>query len=383
MGASGSPGPIRKPLVGETRIFDTTPIVDLYVKVDGIDRRLRLKLESANPFGSLKDRIAAALIDHVADRIDKEIGIIESTSGNLGVAMSAECGARGIPLNAVVDPRTSSFFVERMRGLGARVTVVDEPDFSGGFLLNRIRYVREQLRARPGLVWTNQYRSEANPDAHFNTTAPELRAQVPGPATILVPVSTGGTLAGLSRFARSTGAAWRLVGIDVHGSAALGGNPGRRLLSGIGASCSANFLDPATTEALHVDVTEAVSACLWLSEEAGIGVGGSSGATVAAALQMFRQDPRTDELICLCPDGADRYRSTIYRADWRAAHGITGVGIGAGVELTGGRDPHPAEQHGKRPLRTRTGDHVRTAARAVDAVRPDQGGPGTPGGPVP
>ncbi|MFJ2262681.1 pyridoxal-phosphate dependent enzyme [Streptomyces sp. NPDC087844] len=381
MGAEGSPGPIRKPLAGATPIVDNTPIVDLHIKVDGIDRRLRLKLESANPYGSLKDRIAASLIDHVADRIDRQVGIIESTSGNLGIAMSAECEARGIPLNAVVDPRTSSFFIDRMRGLGARVTVVDEPDSSGGFLLNRIRYVREQLRARPGLVWTNQYRSEANPDAHFNTTAPELRAQVPGPATILVPVSTGGTLAGLSRFVETTGAAWRLLGVDVHGSAALGGDPGRRLLSGIGASCSSHFLDPATTESLHVDVSEAVSTCLWLSEEAGIGVGGSSGATVAAALHVFRQDPRMDELVCLCPDGADRYRSTIYRADWRAAHGVAGLGIGAGVELARGRDR--AEQHGKRTVRTRTGNHVRTAARAADAVRLDQAGPGTPGGPVP
>ncbi|MFJ8941500.1 pyridoxal-phosphate dependent enzyme [Streptomyces sp. NPDC102365] len=381
MGAAGSPGPIRKPPVRENGIVDRTPIVDLYIKVDGIERRLRLKLESANPYGSLKDRIAASLIDHVADAIDSEVGIIESTSGNLGVAMAAECETRGIPLNAVVDPRTSSFFIDRMHGLGARVTVVDEPDSSGGFLLNRIRYVRAQLLARPGLVWTNQYRSEANPNAHFVTTAPELRAQVPGPATVLVPVSTGGTLAGLSRFVDATGAAWRLVGVDVRGSAALGGDPGRRLLSGIGASCPSNFLDPATTEALHIEVTEAVSACLWLSEQAGIGVGGSSGATVAAALRMFRQDPRTAELVCLCPDGADRYRSTIYRADWRAAHGIAGVGIDAGVEWARGRDP--AEQHGKRTLRTRTGTHVRTTARAADAVRPDQGGPGTPGGPVP
>lgn len=306
-------------------------MVNVSLEVHGKTRRLRLKMESKNPFGSLKDRIAISLIEHVADRIDKEIGVIESTSGNLGVAMSAECAARGIPFTAVIDPRTSVFFIDRMRGFGAVVRVIEEPDSVGGFLLNRIRYVKEQLKARPGLVWTNQYRSEANPNAHFESTAPELLRQLPGRSTVLVPVSTGGTLAGLTRFADTVGADWRLIGVDVHGSAALGGEPGRRLLSGIGASCPSSFLDPATATVQYVDVTEAVSACLWLSEEAGIGVGGSSGATVAAALRIFRQDPEIDELVCLCPDGADRYQTTIYHADWRTAQGITTAGMGGAV----------------------------------------------------
>ncbi|MFE8961420.1 pyridoxal-phosphate dependent enzyme [Streptomyces iakyrus] len=319
-----SADPVRSPV-------GNTPMVDISLDVNGKTRRLRLKLESKNPFGSLKDRIAVSLIEHVADRIDKDIGVIESTSGNLGVAMSAECAARGVPFTAVVDPRTSVFFIDRMRGLGARVQVIEEPDAAGGFLLNRIRYVKEQLKVRPGLVWTNQYRSEANPNAHFDSTAPELLRQVPGPATVLVPVSTGGTLAGLTRFVDATGAHWRLVGVDVHGSAALGRTSGRRLLSGIGASCPSSFLDPATATVQYVDAAQAVSACLWLSEEAGIGLGGSSGATVAAALRMFRQDPEIDELVCLCPDGADRYRTTIYHADWRTAQGITTAGMGGAV----------------------------------------------------
>ncbi|MFJ1550789.1 pyridoxal-phosphate dependent enzyme [Streptomyces sp. NPDC088246] len=319
-----SPDPVCSPV-------GNTPIVDVLLEVHGTMRRLRLKLESQNPFGSLKDRISASLIDHVADRIDKKIGVIESTSGNLGVAMSAECAARGIPFTAVVDPRTSVFFIDRMRNLGAQVRVIDEPDAAGGYLLNRIQYVKEQLKVRPGLVWTNQYRSEANPNAHFESTAPELLRQVPGPATVLVPVSTGGTLAGLTRFVDVTGVDWRLVGVDVHGSVALCRTSGRRLLSGIGASCPSSFLDPAAATVQYVDVAEAVSACLWLSEEAGIGVGGSSGATVAVALRMFRQDPAVEELVCLCPDGADRYLTTIYHADWRTAQGITTAGMGGAV----------------------------------------------------
>jgi cysteine synthase len=310
-----------------------TPIVELILNVRGNERRLKLKLESYNPCGSLKDRIAVALIDHVADEVDRDIGIIESTSGNLGIAMAAVCNQRGIPLNAVVDPRASPLLVDRMRLLGTQVTVIDEPDSFGGFLMSRIQYVQKQLEARPGLIWTNQYESDANPNAHFDSTAPELRRQVRGPATVLVPVSTGGTLSGLARFVRHTRAPWRLIGVDLVGSLALGRPAGERFLSGIGSSCQSNFLDPDEVDAVHVDGVEAVSACLWLSTYAGIGVGGSSGATVAAALRVFREDPAERELVCLCPDGEDRYLTTIYRTSWREAHGATDVHVGDDVEL--------------------------------------------------
>jgi N-(2-amino-2-carboxyethyl)-L-glutamate synthase len=330
------------------RLIGNTPIVELSLLVGGAGRLLRLKLESYNPCGSLKDRIAAALIDQVVDEVDSAVGIIESTSGNLGVAMAAECRRRGIAFNAVVDPRASVLLIDRMRGLGAQVTIVDEPDSSGGYLLNRIRYVHGQLAARPGLIWTNQYNSEANPGAHFATTAPELHRQVPGPATILVPVSTGGTLAGLTRYARTAGVPWRLIGVDVAGSAALGRPPGQRLLSGIGASCPSSFLDPDGAEAVHVTAAEAITACLWLSGRAGLDVGGSSGATVAAALRMFGDDPEAGELVCLCPDGADRYLTTIYEASWRAAHGVGDTRTGDGVELL--RVQYPAAR--------REGPHV-------------------------
>jgi N-(2-amino-2-carboxyethyl)-L-glutamate synthase len=311
----------------------STPIVELALGVNGIKRSLKLKLESYNPCGSLKDRIAVALINNVADRINPAVGIIESTSGNLGVAMAAVCNHQGINFNAVVDPRASSLLIERMRRLGARVKIIEEPDSLGGYLMNRIRHVHQQLESRPGLVWTNQYNSDANPNAHFESTAPELFRQLPGPATVLIPVSTGGTLAGFTRFARNESVAWRLIGVDVAGSAALGRAPGQRLLSGIGASRHSRFLDLDQVKAVHVRAAEAVSACLWLSDRAGVDVGGSSGAAVAAALRVFRDDPELAEAGCICPDGGDRYLTTIYQAGWREANGVPDSHVGDDVEL--------------------------------------------------
>jgi N-(2-amino-2-carboxyethyl)-L-glutamate synthase len=310
-----------------------TPIVELSVGVQGVKRLIKLKLESYNPCGSLKDRVAAALIDQVAARVDPEIGIIESTSGNLGLAMAAVCKQYGIRFTAVMDPRASSLLIERIRWLDAQVTVVDEADSHGGYLLSRIQHVQRQISVRPGLVWTNQYENDANPGAHFTSTAPELWRQVPGPAAVLVPVSTGGTLAGLARFASQKNVPWRLVGVDVMGSVALGRAPGRRLLSGIGASRRSSFLDPADVEAVHVSPGEAISACLWLSERAGVAVGGSSGAAIAAGLRMFRDDSELHELACICPDGADRYVTTIYQSSWRDTHEVAGAHVGDDVEL--------------------------------------------------
>jgi cysteine synthase A len=311
----------------------STPVIELEFCVDGIKRLLKLKLELHNPHGSLKDRIAVPLIDNVADRIDPEIGLIESTSGNLGVAMAAVCNQRDIPFNAIVDPRVSPVLVQRMRQLGAQIKVISEPDSMGGYLMSRIKYVHEQLESRPGLVWTNQYENEANPYAHFESTGPELCRQLPGPATILVPVSTGGTLAGLTWFARERGVPWRLIGVDVNGSAALGNSPGERLLSGIGSSRRSHFLDAAEVEAVHVSPAEAVSACLWVSDRAGVNIGGSSGATVAAALRVFRDAPDVDEIVCVCPDGGDRYQTTIYHSGWREAHDVADAGPVDSIEF--------------------------------------------------
>lgn len=320
------------------RIFlpvGSTPIVEVTISINGIKRLLKLKLESCNPCGSLKDRIAVALIDRVADQVAERTGIIESTSGNLGVAMAAVCRQRDIRFNAVVDLRTSQSLIVRMRRLGAEVTVITEPDSCGGYLLSRLRHVRDQVATRPELVWTNQYENDANPQAHCLSTGPELCRQVTGPATVLVPVSTGGTLAGLTRFARGGNVPWRLVGVDVTGSVALGRAPGQRLLSGIGSSRPSSFLDPSSVMAVQVGAEEAISACLWLSEHARVDVGGSSGAAVAAGLRMFRDDTDLEEVVCVCPDGGDRYLTTIYAATWREAHGVTDARICGETDLLG------------------------------------------------
>ncbi|MEU4213151.1 pyridoxal-phosphate dependent enzyme [Streptomyces sp. NPDC026206] len=311
-----------------------TPVVALQLSVDGYPATLWLKLESHNPHGSVKGRTALALWRDVVPRVDPEFGIIESTSGNLGLALAAVAAGNQVPFTAVVDPRSSASLVDAVRALDGRVVTVDEPDGAGGYLLSRLAYIEERLAAQPRLVWPNQYANPANPAVHARETAPELRAQIrERPTSVLVAVSTGGTLAGFRRYVLTARPEWELVGVDVVGSAALGGTSGRRVLSGIGASRPSAFLPDGYRPTVWITPQEAVSACLWLAETTGLGIGGSSGALIASALRLFRATPRRTSVACLCPDGADRYLDSVYSTSWRDRQGLVSVDIGRGVEI--------------------------------------------------
>lgn len=248
--------------------------------------------------------------------------MIESTSGNLGLALACRCQAMGLPFTAVVDPRTGPSLVRGMLGYGARLVCADQSDGAGGYLLSRLATVRRLCAEDPRLLWTNQYENPANPAAR-ETTAAELAVQAPGLQAVFVPVSTGGTLAGIHQFGQRTGQVWQMVGVDVHGSVALGGQAGPRNLSGIGSSRRSNFKlsGPGAPRAEFVSTGETLACCDWAEREFGIGLGGSSGAALAAALRRMQSDSTLTDLVCICPDGAERYQHSIYDAGWRAPHG--------------------------------------------------------------
>ncbi len=323
-----------------------SPVVPLALVYDDVPRTLWLKLEAHNPYGSIKGRTAFALWQSVKDRIDPRIGLIESTSGNLGLALAGLAAALHVPFTAVVDPRVSPSVQNAMRATGARVVMVDQPDGAGGFLLNRLAHVARRVEREPGLVWPNQYTNPANPAVHAQWTAPELSTQLPAkPMSVLVAVSTGGTLAGFRDYVLTHRPAWELIGVDVVGSMALGDGHGERVLSGIGASRRSTFLPDGYRPAVHIDAPEAVSACLWLKEATDIAVGSSSGALVAAALRLFRESPGRTDVVCLCPDGGDRYLDTVYSPRWRSRHALAPVDMADGVtwDRPGAQEPARGE----------------------------------------
>ena len=299
----------------------STPLVPVRLG----ERTAHLKLEGANPAGSVKDRTAAALIADLEARGELAPGatIVESTSGNLGVALAAIAGRRAYRFIAVVDPKTTAENLVALRRLGARVELVDTPDAAGGYLLSRLARVRA-LCAERALVWPDQYTSPANPGAHERGTGPELLAQMDGVVdAVFVPVSTGGTLAGIARYLRRESRATEIFAVDAVGSVALGGEPGPRLLTGVGASRPSSFLTRALYDrVVRVTDAEAFAECRALAAATGIAVGGSSGATLAACRRVLAPRPELERVVCLCPDHGSRYASTIYADGWLIRNGI-------------------------------------------------------------
>jgi N-(2-amino-2-carboxyethyl)-L-glutamate synthase len=297
-----------------------TPLIPLHVRRGRQQATALLKLESANPTGSVKDRTALGLIramNQIAPLLPSDI-VIESTSGNLGLALAQTLNQMGCRFIAVTDLNTPEETRQALTEAGADLVVVTEPDGKGGYLLNRLRAVRQLCIENPSYRWSNQYENPANPGIHEELTGPEILKQAGSRLdAVYIAVSTGGTLAGVSRCIRSAAPDVRLVAVDAEGSLATARRSGRRLLSGIGASRPSSFLRPGSYDAaIAVPDISAIAVCRMLLSDTGLDMGGSSGSVLSACLdELFGpRAPRTP--VCLLADGGQRYRNTIYSDGW-------------------------------------------------------------------
>ena len=301
-----------------------TGIAAVAAEVAGRVVTIRLKLEAESRWGSIKDRTAMNLIASVADRLSGAAPVVvESTSGNLGVALAAICASLRVRFIAVVDPTLPPVLADRMRDDGAELDLVTAGD-RRGYLAARIGRVGELCSRLPNAVWTDQYHNPANPGAHYEGTARELDRQL-GQAmdAVFVAVSTGGTLAGLGRYMHRFRPGVQVVAIDVAGSQVFGPATGRRLLTGIGASRRSTFLRPGDYDDVQIVEEEAAIACCHaLAESAGLWVGGSSGAVLAGCLRYLAAHPEISTPICLCPDGGDSYQHSVYDQAWLTRHAV-------------------------------------------------------------
>ncbi|MGW3960897.1 pyridoxal-phosphate dependent enzyme [Amycolatopsis sp. NPDC005003] len=304
-----------------------TPMVRVRLRFRGTDRSVLLKLEGLNPLGSVKDRTAYSLLRSLEMAYPGErLTVVESTSGNLGAALAALCHLRGHQFVAVVDPRASAHNLALMRRFHARIETAGRADRTGSFLADRIALVAALVDSVPGAHWTNQYGNPANPAAHFTGTGPEILADTgPAPDHVFVAASTGGTVAGIAAFLRAArpDRPPRIVGVDAVGSVALGGPAHPRHLDGHGASRPSQFVRPGNLdEVAAVADADAVAVCRLLATQAGLRVGGSSGAAVAACLAQLAEGRDPGLSVCVCPDDGAKYADTLYDDAWVRARGI-------------------------------------------------------------
>ncbi len=257
--------------------------------------------------------------------------IVESSSGNLGVALSVIAASRGYRFTCVTDVRCNAMTTATMRALGAEVLVVEEPDPVRGLLGARLDMVH-QLCTTGDYLWLNQYANPANWQAHYETTAPEILAEVPDLEVLFVGAGTTGTLTGCSRYMAEHRPDVRVVGVDSVGSVNFGGPSLPRYIPGLGSGVPPTMLDRSLlADEVTVDEADTVRMCRLLAS-AGYLFGGSTGTVVAGALAWFEAHPSTRpwRAVGVAADLGERYLSTVYDDDWVAA-AYPGYGQPGGV----------------------------------------------------
>ncbi|MBC2656611.1 2,3-diaminopropionate biosynthesis protein SbnA [Pseudomonas sp. MSSRFD41] len=278
-----------------------------------------LKIEGLNPAGSIKLKTAVSLIEE-SERLgflSPGRKVIESSSGNLGIALAIICAQRGYPFTCVTDPNVNQVSVNLMRAYGAQVIVCDTRDGNGGFLGARIALIKDMIRKDPAYFWTNQYANPANPLAHYNLTAPEVLQSRPDCKWLFVGAGTTGTLTGCARYLRDKAPGVKLVAVDTVGSINFQDVPQKRLIPGLGTSRRPEILDRGLIEHIEfVDEVETIRMCRSVAQDYGLLLGGSTGTVLAAVKRLGAQIPAGEEVVVISPDMGERYLETIYSDKW-------------------------------------------------------------------
>lgn len=301
-------------------LLDSDVYVDLRASL-GIP--LHLKCEGFNFAGSIKIQPASRMVEQ-AQR-DGLIGphsvLIESSSGNLGVALAVIAASKGLKFVCVTDPNCNPATIALIRALGAEVVVVDEPDASGGYLGARKDYVRRRCAQDPAHVWLNQYENPANWIAHYENTAALIAKDFPDLDTLFIGAGTGGTLMGCARYFREHRPHVRVIAVDSVGSVSFAGTPGPRHIPGLGASAPMPLIDPEIVdEVIRIHEIDTIHTCRKLAAR-GILLGGSSGTVISAASQWFAQHRgHPHSAVAIAPDLGERYINTIYNDTWVTHH---------------------------------------------------------------
>ncbi|MDQ0897330.1 MULTISPECIES: 2,3-diaminopropionate biosynthesis protein SbnA [unclassified Paenibacillus] len=302
-----------------------TPLVRLSRLFPQQDIEVIAKLEYMNPGGSMKDRPARFIIEQGFrdGYIHEHTHLIESTSGNLGVALAMMGLIYGIKVTCVVDPKIAQTNLHILRQMGAHVDMVEERDDQGGYLQTRIKRVQELLQTTTNGFWINQYANENNWKAHFHGAGSEIAEHLDHVDLFIAGVSTSGSIMGTSRRLRQKFPQMKVIAVDALGSIIFGSPAAHRELPGIGASRVPEILNRAEIDGvIHASDRESVQGCRELLRMEGIFAGGSSGSVIAAIHKLIPtlkpSDARPIRIVTLLPDRGERYLDTVYNDEWSA-----------------------------------------------------------------
>ena len=296
------------------QLIGGTPLLELknLEKSLGLKARLLAKLEYLSPAGSVKDRVARAMIDAAerAGTLGPDSVIIEPTSGNTGIGLACVAAARGYRVIIVMPDTMSRERRVLMKAYGAELVLTEGAKGMTG----AIEKAEELKASLPGSIIAGQFVNPVNPEAHYETTGPEIWNDTEGGVDVFVAgVGTGGTISGTGRYLKEKKPGVKIVAVEPATSAVLsGGKPGAHGLQGIGAGFVPKVLDTGVyDEVIPVQNEEAYAAGRMLGKCEGVLAGISSGAALHAAIALAKRDEYAGKtIVALLPDTGDRYLST-------------------------------------------------------------------------
>lgn len=298
------------------RISYNTPVL----KLKHPYQNLFAKLEYTNFMGSIKDRPALYMLRNAIKKkfITEDTTVIESTSGNFGIALAVLCNRLGIKFIPIVDPNITREKEMILESICHKVIKVTERDRSGGFLLNRLLAVENAMRTIPFAFNPNQYKNEDNYLCYYHTLAEELCNSFTRLDFAFVSVSTGGTVTGLSLRLKEKFKNIKIVAVDVEGSLVFDNTPRLRHISGMGSSIRSSIIEHALIdEVVILPESEIVEGSRRLLNEQAIFAGASSGAAYFAAIRILEGlGHRNYNAVIICPDKGSAYLDNIYNDQW-------------------------------------------------------------------
>lgn len=292
-----------------TQLVGETPMLQLKRLVPAGSADVFAKLEYLNPGGSVKDRAAIGIIRRAEKDGKLAPGgtIVEATAGNTGIGLAIIGVNRGYKVKLFVPERFSEEKVKIMRALGAEV--LRTPDAEG--MLGAIRRANELVASDPSAFMAGQFENPANPDYHYETTAPEIFEQMEGKIdAVVLGCGTSGTFTGVGRFLKENLRGVLAIAVETQGSVLGGGPPGPHKVEGIGASFIPKTFDASVCdEVIMVTDKDAFETVKQLAACEGVLAGSSGGAAVFAALEVARRLGAGKRLVTVIPDSAERYLS--------------------------------------------------------------------------
>lgn len=295
-------------MIGNTSLLRIDDKIKYYAKIEG-----------SNLFGSVKDRAARHLMENAYNDgiIKSDTVIIESSSGNFGIALAGMCKIKGNHFICVVDPKITEVNRKIIELLGAEIVIASKSDENGNYVQDRIRIVKDYIAKHKNTYWTNQYENKYVREAYLSL-GEELCNELEQMDYVFVAVSTCGTLAGISQRIKEQFPHCKIIAVDIAGSQIFEQNKRKKHISGIGTGFIPQNLKYAKyDDYMIIEEVDAISKCYNLLTK-GIVVGASSGA-VAYAIQNYigySDDLERKNIVGIFPDRGERYLDTIYDKQW-------------------------------------------------------------------